>query len=321
MVCAGWIVMPGVFIGTMNMLMPACGGVAFRVGSRGEEHVFSPPGRGPDLLAVDDPAIAVAHCAGAQRREIGTGLGFAVTHAVHGFAAQDFGQVFLLLLRRAEHHQRVGLDRRTDPRRLAALHRLDEGDLFQRRACLAAELLRAIRGRSIRSCRYPVRIPDRTRAWRTAWRRRRPCGRPTSFARASCAPARATRCRPDRDRIAAAARHRRDRADTQAMLDAAHAGAPPSAIVSRCTRLKCAAPRALRHSRWRRRRAGSPAKRAATPRRRRQSRSRRNSASCGRLDRAGAAAWSSVSRTPSSAMRQLASLCWIAWNFPIGCPN
>ena len=33
--------------------------------------------RGPDLVAVEPPAIAVAHRAGAQRRQVGTGLGLA----------------------------------------------------------------------------------------------------------------------------------------------------------------------------------------------------------------------------------------------------
>src|SRR5207245_447643 len=69
------------------------------------------------------------------------GLGFAVAHAVHGLATQDFRQIFLLLRRRAEHHQGVGLDRRADPRRLTLLHRLHECDLFQRRTRLPAELL------------------------------------------------------------------------------------------------------------------------------------------------------------------------------------
>ena len=67
---------------------------------------------------------------------------FAVAHAVHGFAAQNFRQVFLLLLRRAEHHQRVGLDRCARARRFAPLHGLDESDLLKRRARLTAKGLR-----------------------------------------------------------------------------------------------------------------------------------------------------------------------------------
>jgi hypothetical protein len=36
------------------------------VGTGGKKHVFAPPGRGPDLLAVDDPVLAVPHRAGAR---------------------------------------------------------------------------------------------------------------------------------------------------------------------------------------------------------------------------------------------------------------
>ena len=112
------------------------------VGARGQEHVLAPVGGGPDLLPGDHPLVAVADRAGAQRRQVGAGLGLAVAHAVHRLAAQDLGQVALLLLGRAEHHQRVRLDRGADARRLGALHHLDEGDLLERRARLAAELAR-----------------------------------------------------------------------------------------------------------------------------------------------------------------------------------
>ena len=112
-----------------------------RVCSRGEEHVFSPPGRGPDFLTVNHPGIAVTHGTHPHSRQVGAGLGLAVPHAVHGLAAQNFWQIFPLLLRRAEHHQRIGLDRGTDAWRLAPLHGLDEGNLLQRGPRLAAKLL------------------------------------------------------------------------------------------------------------------------------------------------------------------------------------
>ena len=38
-------------------------GFASAVGARREEHVLAPPGRGPDLLAVDDPLVAVGRTA------------------------------------------------------------------------------------------------------------------------------------------------------------------------------------------------------------------------------------------------------------------
>ena len=179
------------------------------VGSRREEHVFAPPGRGPDLLAIDDPVIAVLHRAGAQRGEVGAGLWFAVTHAVHGLATKDLRQVFLLLLRCAEHHQCVGLDRRADPRRLAPLHRLHERDLFQRRTRLAAEVFRPAEADPsgcadiARKVRVELPLGERPIVERGL------ACLPSSSDRAIAAPARAARCRPDRDRIAAAARRRR----------------------------------------------------------------------------------------------------------------
>ena len=117
----------------------------------------------------------------AKGGEIGARLGLAVAHAVHGFAAQNFRQEFLLLLRRAEHHQRVGLDRRpaicAAPRRM--LHGLHERDLLERRARLwPPKALPASPARSIRLCRYHARIRHRTRAWKTALHRTRPCARP-----------------------------------------------------------------------------------------------------------------------------------------------
>ena len=125
--------------------------------------------------------VAVAYRAGAQRREVGAGLGLAVAHAVHGLATQDLGQILPLLLRRAEHHQRVGLDRGTDPRRLAALHHLHEGDLLDRRARLAAELFAASPGRSSRSRRYRARKSASNSRLGMAWRRTPPCASPLQF--------------------------------------------------------------------------------------------------------------------------------------------
>jgi hypothetical protein len=74
--------------------------------------------------------IAIAFGTRAECCEIGARLRLAVTHAVHGLPAQDLGQVCLLLRHGAEHHQRIGLDRSPDPRRLRLLHGFHEGDLL-----------------------------------------------------------------------------------------------------------------------------------------------------------------------------------------------
>jgi hypothetical protein len=55
--------------------------------------------RGPDLLAVDDPLVAVALGAGAQRREVAAGTGFAEQLAPQMVAAQHRAEETLLLLR------------------------------------------------------------------------------------------------------------------------------------------------------------------------------------------------------------------------------
>ncbi len=83
--------------------------------------------------------IVIALGPRAQGGEVGARLRLAVAHAMHGFAAEDFREIFLLLRRRAEHHQRVRLDRCANPRRFRTLHGFDEGDLLQCRAHLAAE--------------------------------------------------------------------------------------------------------------------------------------------------------------------------------------
>lgn len=58
--------------------------------------------RRPDLLAVDDIAIAVAHRPRLQARQIGAGAGFAETLAPIILAGKDARQVMRLLLGRAE---------------------------------------------------------------------------------------------------------------------------------------------------------------------------------------------------------------------------
>ena len=61
--------------------------------------------------------------------------------------------------------------------------------------------------------------------------------------------------------------------------------------------------------------------RRAAPGRRTRAPTRRTPASRGCRGRAPSAAVSSASRAPSRLIRQLASLCWTAWNWPMNWPN
>ncbi len=58
--------------------------------------------RGPDLGAVDDVVVAVAHRAGLQRREIGAGARLGIALAPVILAGENPRQIEVLLLRRAE---------------------------------------------------------------------------------------------------------------------------------------------------------------------------------------------------------------------------
>ena len=189
--------MPGVSIGTMNMLMPACAGLASR-SVRAARNMYFPHQVVVQIFwPLMTQRVAVARTAlvrSAARSEPASWL--AVTHAMHGLATKDFRQVFLLLRRRAEHHQRVGLDRRADPRRLAALHRLHEGDLLERRSRLATEVARPAQA-------DPAGLADIARevsvelalGERPGVERRLACA-VTNAARATRAPVAQRRCRP-----------------------------------------------------------------------------------------------------------------------------
>ena len=74
----------------------------------------------PDLLAVDDPRVAVELGARAQRREVGPGVGLAEALAPELLGAHDRGEEALLLLRRcraATASDRAGRARSRRPRR------------------------------------------------------------------------------------------------------------------------------------------------------------------------------------------------------------
>src|SRR5690606_30835647 len=63
-----------------------------------EDHVGVLAQGGPGLLAVDDIVIAIAHRAGLQRGQVGTGARLGVTLTPPVLPGQDARQVFLLLL-------------------------------------------------------------------------------------------------------------------------------------------------------------------------------------------------------------------------------
>ncbi len=76
------------------------------VGAGEQDGPVGRPGAGvPHLLAVDHPLVAVAHGAGAQRREVGAGAGLAVELAPDLLAADDLVEVVGALLLGAVGHQ------------------------------------------------------------------------------------------------------------------------------------------------------------------------------------------------------------------------
>ena len=91
MLMSGRTVTPGVFMSSMNMVMPLCFG-RIRVGAGGEP---APVGEvaagGPDLLAVDDVVVAIADGAGLEGGEVGAGARLAIERAPPVVGAGDAG--------------------------------------------------------------------------------------------------------------------------------------------------------------------------------------------------------------------------------------
>ena len=84
--------MPGWRIGTAKAERPLCFGT-LGVGAREQEAPVGHVGvAGPDLVAVDHVLVAVARRGGAQRREVGAGLGLAEALAPALAAADQAGQ-------------------------------------------------------------------------------------------------------------------------------------------------------------------------------------------------------------------------------------
>ena len=106
----GRTVIPGVRMSTRNIEMPTCFFTSV-FGAREQQAVVG--GRVgvavPDLLAVHDVVVAVAHRARLEGREVGTGLGLGEPLAPQHVAGGHARQVARLLLRGAEAH-----DQRTD---------------------------------------------------------------------------------------------------------------------------------------------------------------------------------------------------------------
>ena len=98
----------------------------------------------PDLLPVDHPLVALPHGAGAQRRQVGAGLGLAHPDAPRRLAREDLRQELGLLVGAAVGDQRrahlpVGEPRRGD--RGAGLdHLLADDQAVDRRLAAATEL-------------------------------------------------------------------------------------------------------------------------------------------------------------------------------------
>ena len=101
--------------------------------------------RGPDLLPVHHPVVAVQHRLGAQAGEIGTGVRLGIALAPDVLAGEDLRQVVVLLLlgavvdqQRAQHRHAHAVDRGA----AVPLLLLQHDELLARRQRHAAEFLR-----------------------------------------------------------------------------------------------------------------------------------------------------------------------------------
>ncbi len=103
---SGRTVMPGVFMSISRNEMPSWRLSALGVGAhQAEDPVGVVRERGPDLLAVDDVVVALAHGARLQRREVGAGAGLRIALAPEVLAVVDARQEALLLRVGAEAQQ------------------------------------------------------------------------------------------------------------------------------------------------------------------------------------------------------------------------
>src|SRR5439155_10076151 len=108
--------------------------------------------RAPDLLAVDDVLLAVAHRSGAQRGEVGPRVRLREPLTPHFLAGEDPRQVGRLLLGRRFHHERRPRVHETDEvhadgRRPVLGHLLEVHQLLARRRAATAVLDRPAHAR------------------------------------------------------------------------------------------------------------------------------------------------------------------------------
>ena len=127
----------------------------------GEERVRVVGVRGPDLLPVDHPLVAVAHRPRLERREVGAGARLRVALCPYDLAREDARQEALLLLVRAVHDQRRAEQREAVPadlRRAGTRALLGEDELLHRGEPGAAVLPRPMRGEPapFGECRAPL---------------------------------------------------------------------------------------------------------------------------------------------------------------------
>src|SRR5581483_3445711 len=116
-----------------------------RVGPRREPDVVRVIGEArEDLAPVDDPVVAVAHGARAERRQVRPGAGLGIPDREVALAREDLREELALLLLGAVLHDRRAhrVEREERQREARALHLVGEDELLGRRAALAAVLLR-----------------------------------------------------------------------------------------------------------------------------------------------------------------------------------
>ena len=118
----------------MKIEMPLCF-LTVGIGARREPDVVGVRrAAGEHLLAVDDVVVAVAHCGGAQRRQIASRRRLGVADRELDGAVQDRGQELLLLLLGAALRERRpdGVERDERDGRVHPLRLLEEDELLER---------------------------------------------------------------------------------------------------------------------------------------------------------------------------------------------
>ena len=283
------------------------------VGAREQEAPVGDVGvAGPDLVAVDHVLVAVARRGGAQRREVGSGVGLAEALAPALAPADQAGQEALLdrlaAVRRDPLHEVAEARAR---RRAGGGELLVEDDVEDRGQVVTAEAggpARARRSRRRRArCATPPAAPStRRRSTRPAdpgcSRRARRAGAPgTPLPPASHeSPSAHPQTRPLA--AGAAARRRRRTTGRRAAHGAGRRGrCSPTCSPSR----RAPAPRSRRPCARRARSRPWPRARRRGPRR-------------ARAGRRPTTAYSATLNAPSIRQRASARRCCTAWNVPIG---